>query len=82
MVAAAAASSPTDVWAFTAKFGLSRALRWNGQQWTVMRSFSRSMTVNAVALIPGTTQVLAVGDTHDAANPGAVVVGVILQYES
>jgi hypothetical protein len=38
-------------------------------------------TVNAVALIPGTTQVLAAGDVHAAADPGSDVVGVILQYE-
>jgi hypothetical protein len=39
------------------------------------------ITIDAVALVPGTTQVLGVGDTHDAFNPGAGVVGVILEYE-
>jgi hypothetical protein len=43
MVVAAAATSATDVWAFTQEFGTSRALRWNGQQWTVMGSFSRAI---------------------------------------
>lgn len=41
VVVAAAASSATNVWAFTDQLGKSRALRWNGQHWTVMRSFSR-----------------------------------------
>src|SRR6516164_8500342 len=43
MVVAAAASSATNVWAFTQEFGTSRALRWNGQHWAVMRSFSRAI---------------------------------------
>jgi hypothetical protein len=43
MVVAAAASSATNVWAFTDGFGTSRALHWNGQRWTVMRSFSRTV---------------------------------------
>jgi hypothetical protein len=43
MVVAAAASSATNVWAFTQEFGTSRALRWTGQEWTVMRSFSRAI---------------------------------------
>ena len=43
MVVAAVASSATNVWAFTQEFGISRALRWNGQRWTVMRSFSRAI---------------------------------------
>jgi hypothetical protein len=43
MVVAAAASSATNVWAFTNEFGKSRALRWNGQHWTVMRTFSRAI---------------------------------------
>jgi hypothetical protein len=41
VVVAAAASSATNVWAFTDRLGKSRALRWNGQHWTVARSFSR-----------------------------------------
>jgi hypothetical protein len=43
MVVAAGASSATNVWAVTDEFGKSRALRWNGQHWTVMRSFSRAI---------------------------------------
>src|SRR5580658_7925122 len=43
MVIAAAASSASNVWAFTQEFGTSRALRWNGQEWTAVRSFSRSI---------------------------------------
>jgi hypothetical protein len=41
VVVAAAASSATNVWAFTDQLGRSRALRWNGRHWTVARSFSR-----------------------------------------
>ena len=51
MVVAAAASSATNVWAFTQEFGTSRALRWNGQHWTVIRSFSRAIG-GAVVLSP------------------------------
>jgi hypothetical protein len=43
VVVAAAASSPTNVWAFTDQLGKSRALRWNGQHWTMARSFSREI---------------------------------------
>jgi hypothetical protein len=43
MVVAAAASSASNAWAFTNQFGTSRALRWNGQRWTVVRSFSRAI---------------------------------------
>jgi hypothetical protein len=52
-VVAAAASSATDVWAFTSEFGkgTSRALRWNGRYWTVVRSFSRGIG-GAVVLSP------------------------------
>src|ERR1700733_4525126 len=48
---AAAASSATNAWAFTDELGKSRALRWNGQRWTVMRSFSRAIG-GAVVLSP------------------------------
>ena len=51
MVVAAAATSATNVWAFTQEFGTSRALRWNGQHWTAVRSFSRSIG-GAVVLSP------------------------------
>src|SRR3984885_11619396 len=50
-VVAAAASSATNAWAFTDELGKSRALRWNGQRWTVMRSFSRAIG-SAVVLSP------------------------------
>jgi hypothetical protein len=33
-----------------------------------------------VALIPGTAELLGVGDTHGYPNSGTDVVGVILQY--
>src|SRR5260221_3771990 len=39
-VVAAGASSATNVWAFTASGGRSRALRWNGSHWSVQRSFA------------------------------------------
>ena len=39
VVVAAGATSPDDVWAFTAGGAQSRALRWNGHTWTVQRSF-------------------------------------------
>jgi hypothetical protein len=69
MVVAADASSPTNVWAFTQKFGLSRALRWNGQQWTVMHSFSRSIG-GAVVLSPTDVWVFGTPDLPGA-NLGA-----------
>jgi hypothetical protein len=61
MVVAATASSATNVWAFTQKFGLSRALRWNGQRWTVMRSFSRAIG-GAVVLSPSDVWVFGTPD--------------------
>ena len=39
-VVAAGASSATNVWAFTASGGRSRALRWSGSHWSVQRSFA------------------------------------------
>ena len=39
------------------------------------------ITVGTVALIPGTSGVLAGGTTHAFANPGANVTAVLLQYE-
>jgi hypothetical protein len=61
----------------------SYLLHYAGGQLTAARlpDSPNTLTVNAVALVPGSSQVLAVGNTHDAANPGAGVVGVILQYE-
>ena len=65
MVVAAAATSATNVWAFTQEFGTSRALRWNGQQWTVMRSFSRAI---GGAVVLSSSDVWVFGD---AIFPGA-----------
>lgn len=39
-VVAAGASSPSNVWAYTASGGRSRALRWNGSRWSVQGSFA------------------------------------------
>lgn len=41
IVVAAASTSPSDAWAFTSNFSQSRALRWNGSGWSVMRTFSQ-----------------------------------------
>jgi hypothetical protein len=65
MVAAADASSPNDVWAFTQKFGLSRALRWNGREWAVMGSFPRSIG-GAVVLSPSDVWVFGTPDLPGA----------------
>ena len=65
MVVAAAASSATNVWAFTNQFGKSRALRWNGQRWTVVRSFSRAI---GGAVVLSSSDVWVFGD---AIFPGA-----------
>jgi type IV secretory pathway VirB2 component (pilin) len=43
VVVAAGATSPTNVWAFTAGGAQSRALRWNGHTWTVQRSFAQQI---------------------------------------
>jgi hypothetical protein len=40
------------------------------------------MSVEAVALVPGTTDLLGGGDTHAYDNPGTSVVAVILEYGS
>ena len=48
MVVAAAATAPSDVWAFTDNTGHSRALRWNGHKWSVAGTFSRSIGAAAV----------------------------------
>jgi hypothetical protein len=39
----------------------------------------RTLTIEAVAHVPGTTQQLAVGYTHASGGPTTNVVGVILQ---
>ena len=40
-VVAAAATSPTDVWAFTEVGVGSRVLRWNGHKWSVVKTFGK-----------------------------------------
>jgi hypothetical protein len=40
------------------------------------------MSVEAVALIPGTTEVLGGGDTHASDKPGTDVTAVVLAYEA
>jgi hypothetical protein len=52
VVVAAGATSPGDVWAFTAGGAQSRALRWNGHAWTVQRSFAQQIG-GAVVISPG-----------------------------
>src|SRR5580658_428853 len=42
-VVAADATSATDVWAFTANGTRSRALRWNGRDWTVVKTFGQQV---------------------------------------
>jgi hypothetical protein len=42
-VVAAEASSATNVWAFTGGGSGSRALRWNGSNWSVERSFGKQI---------------------------------------
>jgi hypothetical protein len=48
VVVAAGATSPGNVWAFTAGGAQSRALRWNGRTWTVQRSFAQQIGGAAV----------------------------------
>ncbi len=42
-VIAAGATSPANVWAFTAGGAQSQALRWNGRTWTAQRSFAQQI---------------------------------------
>jgi hypothetical protein len=42
-VVTAKATSATDVWAFTANGTRSRALRWNGRQWIVVKTFGQQV---------------------------------------
>jgi hypothetical protein len=51
VVVTAGATSPTNVWAFTAGGVHSRALRWNGHSWTVQRTFAQQIG-GAVVLSP------------------------------
>jgi type IV secretory pathway VirB2 component (pilin) len=43
VVVAAGATSPADVWAFTAGGAQSQALRWNGRAWSVQRNFPQQI---------------------------------------
>jgi len=52
VVIAAGASSPGNVWAFTAGGAQSRALRWNGHAWTAQRSFGHQIG-GGVVISPG-----------------------------
>src|SRR5690242_2951643 len=47
-VVAAAATSPSDVWAFTDVGSGSRVLRWNGHAWSVVRTFGNPIGGAAV----------------------------------
>jgi hypothetical protein len=47
-VIAAAATSASDVWAFTDGTTKSRVLRWNGHAWSVVRTFTRAIGGAAV----------------------------------
>lgn len=61
-VSAVAASSATDVWAFTSTFtGSSRALHWTGAGWSVAGSFPRAVG-SAVVFSP--TDVWAFGQPY------------------
>jgi hypothetical protein len=42
-VIAAAATSPSNVWAFTAGVTNSRVLRWNGRAWSLVHTFPRQI---------------------------------------
>jgi hypothetical protein len=48
VVLAAGASSAGNVWAFTQNGGSSRALRWNGSNWSVAGTFSQEVGGTAV----------------------------------
>lgn len=65
VVVASAASSATNVWAFTDDSGTSRALRWDGRRWTVVRSFSR-VVGGAVVLSPSDVWVFGEPDVPGA----------------
>ncbi len=58
-VLAAGAVSASDVWAFTSNGTKSRALRWNGTTWAVVRSFPR---VIGGAAVLGASDVWVFGD--------------------
>jgi len=75
-VATAAASSPSNVWAFVnnaISFTSSRVLRWNGSKWVGVKSFGGSIWGASVlgpkdvwvyGLVPGGFQAPAVGVWH------------------
>jgi hypothetical protein len=75
VVITAAATSASDVWAFTT--GGARSLT------TVAIPGGPSRTsIATVARIPGTSEALAGGFTHAAGNAGLDDAGVLLEYES
>jgi hypothetical protein len=61
VVIATAASSLTNAWAFAEDGSASRALRWDGRHWTVVRSFSRVIG-GGVVLSPSDVWVFGVPD--------------------
>ena len=58
MVTAAGSTSASNVWAFTAQASASRALRWNGARWTLVRDFPQAA---GSALVLGPADVWAFG---------------------
>jgi len=62
-VVAAAATSPSDVWAFTDVNRGSRVLRWNGHSWSVVATFPEPI---------GGTAVLASNDVWVFGQPGII----------
>jgi hypothetical protein len=64
-VTVAAAASPRDVWAFTVNGPRSRALRWNGATWTIMRTFSQ---VAGGAAVLGSGNVWVFGEPYVPGN--------------
>jgi hypothetical protein len=63
--------------------GKSYVLHYTGGHLTqtVLPTSPTKINIDTLALIPGTRDVLAAGDTHNASNPGTGVVGVIAQYK-
>jgi hypothetical protein len=86
---------PDNVWAFTSlPAGPSRALAWNGKNWTVMGQFNsgghllavrmplppNEFTVRALARVAHTTVTFGGGDSHAAFEPWVNPAAVILRY--
>jgi hypothetical protein len=60
-VSAVAASSSSNVWAFTSTMTNSRALRWNGSTWSVTGSFGKAV---GSAIVLGPSNVWAFGQPY------------------